>query len=120
MPNAARTICTYPGCSRLAVERSRCALHTRDAGRLFPRNPVSQAMYNSPEWKRIRREQLEREPWCRECAKRGQHTRATVADHIVPHLDDKEKFYHGELQSLCVACHAHKTNRELAERGRGA
>ncbi len=119
MPNAARKICTYPGCSRLAIERGRCAMHRRDAERFFPRDPVSQRLYNTQEWKAIRDEQLTREPWCRECAKHGVKRRATIADHIKPHKNNEQEFYHGELQSLCVACHAQKTNRERAG-GQGA
>lgn len=32
-------------------------------------------------------------------------TRATVADHVEPHRGDPEKFWNGELQSLCDTCH---------------
>jgi 5-methylcytosine-specific restriction protein A len=33
-------------------------------------------------------------------------TPATVADHVQPHRGNCERFWCGELQSLCEACHA--------------
>jgi hypothetical protein len=36
----------------------------------------------------------------------GGVTPATVADHVVPHGGDWNKFLLGELQSLCASCHS--------------
>ena len=46
-------------------------------------------MYNLPIWTdKLRPAQLLREPFCRECARQGIRTRATVVDHIRPHRGD--------------------------------
>ena len=59
--------------------------------------------------------QLLREPWCRECARRGIHTRATVVDHIQPHRGNWTRFIDRDnLQSLCKSCHDRKTALEMA------
>ena len=42
----------------------------------------------------------------------GRDEQATVADHIIPHKEDRELFFHGELQSLCAECHSTTKQRE--------
>lgn len=67
----------------------------------------------------LRPAQLLREPWCRECAKRGVRTRATVVDHIKPHKGDWQLFIDpANHQSLCEHCHNRKTAREMAQERR--
>jgi 5-methylcytosine-specific restriction protein A len=71
-------------------------------------------MYNTDLWRRLRSEQLLREPWCRECAKQGRRIRATDVDHIVDHKGDMARFSDaGNLESLCHSCHSRKTAAEL-------
>ena len=74
------------------------------------------AWYSLPIWTDdLRPTQLLQEPWCRECAKRGIRTRATVVDHVEPHRGDWAKFTDKtNLQSLCKSCHDRKTAREQA------
>lgn len=61
----------------------------------------------SPQWKAIRRQVLSDEPLCRECAKHGR----VAAGHHVDHIDgDSWNNERGNLQPLCAACHARKTN----------
>lgn len=101
--------CNHPGCAVLTRD-GWCDKH-----RPMPRRGASAAWhgwYSLPAWKRRSAEQLIREPWCAECARRGIRTPATDADHIVPHRGDRDKFWHGELQSLCHRCHAAKTLAE--------
>jgi 5-methylcytosine-specific restriction protein A len=66
---------------------------------------MSDPRYNTPRWRRIRKAQLIKEPWCRYC-----HPRlivATVADHIIPHRGNAGLFWDtGNLQSLCAPCHS--------------
>lgn len=62
-------------------------------------------LYNNKLWRQIRRELLRDEPLCRRCKSLGRVTLATVADHIEPHKGDEVKFWTGELQPLCKACH---------------
>nr|WP_251447162.1 HNH endonuclease signature motif containing protein [Vermiculatibacterium agrestimuris] len=64
----------------------------------------------------MRYAQLLNEPFCRECAKRGERVRATDVDHIRPHRGDPALFYDtGNLQSLCHRCHSAKTRKEMRE-----
>ncbi len=50
------------------------------------------------------------------CQADGLTTVATVADHIEPHRGDPDKFWSGELQSLC-ASHHNKTKQSIERRG---
>ena len=61
--------------------------------------------YSLAAWKRRRNYQLAVEPYCRKCKEEGVTTPATVADHVEPHRGDAEKFWRGDLQSLCEPCH---------------
>lgn len=49
--------------------------------------------------------QLKAEPLCRMCIAQGKVTAASVADHVKPHKGDADKFWCGELQSLCADHH---------------
>jgi hypothetical protein len=65
-----------------------------------------QHLYNSARWKRRRALQLRTHPLCRFCLEgRGLVVPATIADHVEPHGGDPNKFFLGELQSLCKPCH---------------
>jgi 5-methylcytosine-specific restriction enzyme A len=63
-------------------------------------------LYSSARWRRMRKLQLQQHPLCKFCFEsRGEVTIATVVDHIDPHKGDINKFWLGELQSLCHRCH---------------
>lgn len=63
-------------------------------------------LYNRIAWKRLRLEQLRREPFCRLCAELGRKIPATIADHTKPHRGSEELFFDSaNLQSLCKTCH---------------
>jgi 5-methylcytosine-specific restriction enzyme A len=64
---------------------------------------------NHPTWRAIREEQLRREPLCRECKKNGRITSGNTVDHI-----SGDTYNNGpeNLQTLCKACHDHKTGTE--------
>lgn len=76
--------------------------------------------YSLPVWTDdLRPAQLLREPFCRECARRGVRTWATVVDHVEPHRGDWTKFIdRSNLQSLCKHHHDQKTAREQAQERR--
>lgn len=110
--------CRHPGCREL----------TRD-GYCPKHKPKRAARRASAEWHSwyslsiwtddLRPAQLLREPWCRECARRGVRTRATVVDHVKPHKGDWALFISPlNHQSLCEHCHNRKTAREMAEERR--
>ena len=107
--------CRHPGCSVL-VEDGYCEKHrprrTRD------RSAEAESwrwMYKTDEWiYELRPAQLLKEPFCRECAKRGERVRATDVDHIVDHKGRWDVFADPDnLESLCHSCHSRKTATEL-------
>lgn len=110
--------CRHPGCTALTRE-GYCPKHK-------PQRAARRASaeyhdwYSLPIWvDDLRPGQLLREPWCRECAKRGIRTRATVVDHVDPHQGDWAKFIDRDnLQSLCKRCHDRKTAKEQAQKRR--
>ena len=74
------------------------------------------AWYSLPIWTdHLRPEQLLRDPFCRECAKVGRRTPASVVDHIQPHRGEWARFVdESNLQSLCKYHHDQKTALEMA------
>ena len=110
--------CRHPGCAALTRE-GYCPKHKPAKA---PRRTSAEyhGWYNLRVWTDdLRPAQLLREPWCRECARRGVRTRATVVDHVEPHRGDWTKFINRDnLQSLCKRCHDQKTAREQAEERR--
>lgn len=74
------------------------------------------AWYKRKAWKRRRSRQLTEESTCRiHRLELGEIVPANTADHIEPHNGDWEKFWRGELQSLCSDCHNSKKQREEFE-----
>lgn len=67
---------------------------------------ASRKWYNTTAWRVKRRRQLNAEPLCAMCEAKGMVVEASVADHVVPHREDRERFWHGKLQSLCASCHS--------------
>lgn len=106
--------CRHPGCGVL-VPGGYCAAH--QPPKEDRRSAEAQAwrwMYGTEDWKRLRGDQLLREPFCRECARRGLRRRATDVDHIRDHKGDWAVFTDpANLESLCHSCHSRKTAREL-------
>lgn len=74
--------------------------------------------YKTARWQRRRQAQLWDEPLCAICLKAGRTTAATVADHVERHNGDYDKFWHGELQSLCdeVPWRCHSRIKQKEER----
>jgi 5-methylcytosine-specific restriction protein A len=73
-------------------------------------------LYGTKAWKRIRATQLQDEPCCRMCKRRGFLVSATVCDHITPHKGDPDLFFHGPFQSLCKTCH--DSAKQAQDKGR--
>ena len=115
--------CKHTGCPELTREgwcpRHR-PKHTRRTSAEY------HSWYGKPIWtKRLRPEQLAREPFCRTCAAKyspsdpRHRTRATVVDHVIPFRGDWELFVNPRNhQSLCKSCHDRKTAWEQAEERR--
>jgi 5-methylcytosine-specific restriction protein A len=128
MPYTSLRPCTYPGCNNL-VAGGRCPKHAitrspnrsekerrRLAARELPGSPWQ--FYRSAEWRRLKRDQLEREPFCRHCRDAGAMTKATDVDHITPIADGGSKLSRFNLQSLCKLHHNRKTAQERTARAR--
>jgi hypothetical protein len=74
-------------------------------------------LYTLPRWRKIRANQLKREPLCKYCMDAGTTTSATICDHIEPHRGNMIKFWSGPFQSLCKSCHdSHKKAFEQSGR----
>lgn len=72
--------------------------------------------YWTNRWRKIAKDQLQREPLCRMCLAGGIITAATVCDHVERHQGDEHRFYNGPMQSLCANCHDGTKQRQ--EHGR--
>ena len=123
MASRALRPCRKAGCGNVTRDPSGyCEAHRGIAVQAKERK-ASEAwhwMYRTHLWRdELRPGQLLREPFCRECAARGQRVRATVVDHVLPHRGSWRLFSDpGNLQSLCKSCHDAKTMRELNEQMR--
>lgn len=114
-------MCRHPGCMVLTAD-GYCKDHKFKPlpRKSSPQRGASAAwhhLYTNSRygWARRRSTQLAREPWCRECSRHGLRVEATEVDHIIPHRGNLDLFLHGELQSLCHACHSRKTVAENPE-----
>lgn len=101
--------CRHPGCRELTRE-GYCPAHKPKQA---PRRESAEwhGWYSLPIWTDdLRPTQLLREPFCRECARRGLRTRATDVDHVVDHKGVWLRFIdQSNLESLCHSCHSRKT-----------
>ena len=113
MANKPLRPCRHPGCPELTRD-GWCPAHKP---RQAPRRESAawHGWYSLTVWTDdLRPSQLLREPFCRECAQRGDRTRATNVDHIQDHKGDRALFMdRSNLQSLCHSCHSRKTARDL-------
>ena len=122
-----RKICTYPGCN-VAVE-------VDDFDRSSPRCPQHPSMYvpkkvykhhyhngkhiyDSYQWKKLRKQYAEQQPLCEHCLKFDILTPLAVVDHVKEIEDGGEPFDINNLQSLCHSCHNRKTAEEKRKRNR--
>lgn len=68
--------------------------------------------YNQRRWRNKRRTQLNKQPCCVVCDKKGIVTVATVADHIVRIEAGGDPWSDDNIQSLCKKCHDSKSGKE--------
>lgn len=68
-------------------------------------------LYNSRRWRKLTARQLREHPLCAACERNGLTNEATLSHHIIPHRGDRQLFFYGELESLCVDCHLIEHNR---------
>lgn len=108
--------CRHPECPALTREGWCLAHKPKAAARR--ESAAWHGWYSLPIWTdALRPAQLLREPFCRECAKRGYRTRATDVDHVKDHKGDWSFFTDpANLESLCHSCHSRKTAKDLWKR----
>ena len=106
MPYKAMHPCRKPGCPNLAKSGdSYCEFHKKTA--YTRKHPEYQQLYNSKQWKALRRMFLRQHPIC---MVEGCNEPATIVDHIRDHHGDRELFFSWDnLQSLCKHHHDEKT-----------
>jgi hypothetical protein len=89
---------------------------TRERGRAYDaerrRAKPWRAWYNTAIWRRIRDDQLRRQPLCERCLAKGLTVAATVCNHKTPHRGDWEAFIAGPFESACAPCHNSDIQRE--------
>ena len=106
--------CLHPGCTTL-VRSGYCDAHRPpESARRSEKSQSYRHWYSLRIWTdELRPQQLAREPFCRDCARRGLRVYATDVDHVRPHDGDWSKFVDPtNLQSLCHSCHGRKTIAE--------
>jgi len=116
MPFKPARPCGYPGCPALTHGRY-CEKHKPVVDReynQFSRDKNSQAFYESPAWRRLRRIKLGMNPVCEICLKE----KATTADHVIPVKQGGAPLDITNLQSLCGSCHSRKSIQEGSRFGR--
>ena len=120
MPRKPKRPCSYPGCPKL-VDGQYCEEHKQLVEKqynLYGRNAESENFYRSPAWRFARKQQLKLHPFCEECLKAGERTKATMVDHIIPIRQGGDKLSPTNLQSLCWSCHSRKSVEEGSRFGR--
>ena len=85
---------------------------------------AAQKVYNTKRWQRLRRLVLSKQPLCADIysvhAQAGQAVLATQVDHITRLVDAPASAYaESNLQGLCTACHARKSQEERQKYDRG-
>lgn len=110
MPYKQRKYCSVPGCNNYAVDKGYCEEHKPKINRVKLKY---ETWYDKALWKKIRFNQLKKEPFCKYCLQKGLMVKATEVDHINPHKGDWNMFVDTtNLQSLCKQCHSAKTRAE--------
>jgi 5-methylcytosine-specific restriction protein A len=116
------TVPTNPHCSHLGCKHPRTKYSTsclehggRDTQPTYRNDERDKAhgYYLTAQWARQRARQLSSQPICQSCLTRLVITPATEVDHVFPwRRIGADAFYRNLFQSLCHACHSHKTQQE--------
>ena len=116
VPRSAPLPCRHPGCAAIVADGSGyCPKHHNDARqwdniqRAKARQVRRALPTSSAAWRALRREVLREQPLCVHCLRAGRVRAATVVDHLDGNAMNNER---GNLQPLCLSCHAIKTARE--------
>jgi 5-methylcytosine-specific restriction protein A len=77
-------------------------------------NEPGHQWYGTARWQALRRQVLNEQPLCDDCASKGYITEAREVDHTVPHRGNLKLFFdRSNLSGKCSSCHAVKTRAGL-------
>jgi len=68
-------------------------------------------IYNTKQWRRLSKKMRAQKPYCAHCQRTAQQTRLVV-DHVIPINQGGAGFDSLNLEVLCFACHAIKTEQD--------
>lgn len=78
-----------------------------------PQAALYRAMYWTPEWRALKKAQLQAEPWCCRATHGNVLVPASIANHKVAHRGDRALFFCARnLESVCKPCHDGPIQRE--------
>jgi 5-methylcytosine-specific restriction protein A len=113
MPNAAKRICSHPGCLTIC-QGSRCERHKREQHTNTTKNRSGDPFYSSKAWRQMRGRKLRANPLCEcdECKATGAIVAASRVDHIKPRTEAPElSLVWSNLRSMSEAHHNRHTAR---------
>jgi 5-methylcytosine-specific restriction protein A len=82
------------------------------------RSTEVQGFYESPAWRKLRRQKLGQMPLCEICYANKRITPAVIVDHKIEIKDGGAALDMKNLQSVCHACHNKKTAAERLKRNK--
>lgn len=113
--------CLEVGCPNYATSRGRCDEHRKERERersrqrrADPERGKRVKLYHSKRWQVLRRAVLARDPICKVCGERL----SQEVDHVVPLSQGGDEWSLDNTQGICSPCHALKSGRESAGKGR--
>lgn len=114
MPQKSNKICPRAGCNRVIPgQETGCFEHKKKPFEGKKIIPEHEAFYKSRQWLRLRKQFLNRYPFCTECKKEKNLVPAQVVDHIIPlQKNYLLRWTWSNLQGLCIRHHNQKTGRE--------
>ncbi|MDR0412008.1 MAG: HNH endonuclease [Treponema sp.] len=122
-----RYLCRAAGCGVLLASPGYCTAHkwTKEGGTSASgRKPFggavrgNEGLYNTSEWRRLRRAALKDNPHCTFCGiSRNDAGAPLELHHIIPPRGNETLFFDsGNVQVVCHACHQRLTQREIDSR----
>jgi len=117
MPVRPPTPCAHVGCRELCHDRY-CPKHKQEEAACYERHQRDRelkALYDRPEWRRLRRRYITAHPLCEDCEAAGRLTPAEEVHHVTPVSKGGGFLDETNLRALCQSCHSH---HHAAEGGR--
>ena len=108
------TPCAHVGCRELCRDRY-CPKHQREEACRYEsqqRDKELKALYDRPEWRRLRRRYIAAHPLCEDCEAAGRLTPAREVHHRKPVVQGGGFLDEANLRALCKPCHSRQTARE--------